>query len=112
MGSGLELCRRFYHEIVRPKVDVPHSAALMGRGSEVLGFDDEMSTDHNCEARVLLFVDHGVEVQPEVPTTFEDRPTWVEVHTLHKYFRDQLAFDIDAELTPQNWLTFPESILR
>ena len=110
--SGLGICERFYRKVVRPQLDVPHSAALMGRGSEVLGFDDEMSTDHNCEARVLLFVDHGVEVQPEVPTTFEDRPTWVEVHTLHKYFRDQLAFDIDAELTPQNWLTFPESILR
>ncbi|MER7250572.1 DUF4037 domain-containing protein [Kribbella sp. NPDC000426] len=110
--SGLGICERFYQKIVRPQLDVPHSAALLGRGSEVLGFDDEMSTDHNCEARVLLFVDHGVEVRPEVPATFEGRPTWVEVHTLHKYFRDQLAFDIDAELSPQNWLTFPESILR
>ncbi|WP_329000606.1 DUF4037 domain-containing protein [Kribbella sp. NBC_00709] len=112
MGSGLGICERFYENVVRPQVEVPHSAALMGRGSEVLGFDDEMSTDHNCEARVLLFVAEGVELRPTVPTTFEGRPTHVEVHTLRQYFADQLAFDIDADLTPQDWLTFPESILR
>ncbi|MET9271772.1 DUF4037 domain-containing protein [Kribbella sp. NPDC003557] len=112
MGSGLELCRRFYTEVVRPLVDVPHSAALMGRGSEVLGFDDEMSTDHNCEARVLLFVEHGGELRPEVPETFAGRPTLVEVHTVREYFRQQFGFEVDAELTPGDWLTFPESILR
>ncbi|NUR99273.1 MAG: DUF4037 domain-containing protein [Kribbellaceae bacterium] len=112
MRSGLELCGRFYDEVVRHVVDVPHSAALMGRGSEVLGFDDEMSTDHNCEARVLLFVADGAELHPEVPGTFEGRPAFVEVHTLRDYFLKQLAFDVDAELTPMDWLTFPESILR
>jgi hypothetical protein len=112
MGSGLGICERFYQQIVRPQVDVPHSAALMGRGSEVLGFDDEMSSDHNYEARVLLFVTEEVELRPELPTRFEGRPTQVDVYTLRKYFADQLAFDIDADLTPQDWLTFPESILR
>ncbi|WUJ70715.1 DUF4037 domain-containing protein [Kribbella soli] len=110
--SGLEICERFYFDVVRPQVDVPHSAALLGRGSEVLGFDDEMSSDHNYEARVLLFVAEGVDLQPELPTTFEGRPTQVDVHTLRKYFADQFGFDIDADLTPQDWLTFPESILR
>ncbi|MFI5694302.1 DUF4037 domain-containing protein [Kribbella sp. NPDC051586] len=112
MGSGLGICGRFYQQIVRPQVDVAHSAALLGRGSEVLGFDDEMSADHNYEARVLLFVAEGVELRPELPATFEGRPTQVDVHTLRQYFADQLRFDIDADLTPQDWLTFPESILR
>jgi hypothetical protein len=110
--SGLEICERFYSEVVRPLVGVPHSAALLGRGSEVLGFDDEMSTDHNCEARVLLFVEDGVELRVEVPETFAGRPTWVEVHTVREYFRQQFGFDVDGELTPGDWLTFPESILR
>ena len=49
---GLELSRRFYIEAVRPILDkyfpsLPHAAALLGYGSEVLGFDDEVSTDHN-----------------------------------------------------------------
>ncbi|TCC30085.1 DUF4037 domain-containing protein [Kribbella speibonae] len=112
MGSGLGLCRRFYSEVVGPIVDVPHSAGLMGRGSEVLGFDDDMSTDHNCEARVLLFVEDGVELRLEVPDAFEGRPALVEVHTLRQYFLDQLGFDVDGTLTPEDWLTFPESILR
>jgi hypothetical protein len=39
--SGLELSRRFYQEAVRPTLDaefpgLPHSAAVLGRGSEVL----------------------------------------------------------------------------
>jgi len=58
---GLELCRRFYWEAVRPILDahwpdLPHGAALLGGGSEVLGFDDAMSTDHHWGPRVMLFL--------------------------------------------------------
>jgi hypothetical protein len=106
------LCRRFYLDVVRPELEVPHSAALLGRGSEVLGFDDEMSADHNCEARVLLFVRDGAGLAPEVPERFEGRPALVEVHTVGGYFRDQLGWDPDHELTPRDWFTFPEQNLR
>lgn len=112
--SGQELSRRFYQEVVRPVLDpgVPHSAALMGRGSEVLGFDDEMSGDHNWEPRALLFVRAGDTLQPEVPDEFEGRTALVEVHTLREYFQAQLGFDPDEELTVRDWLTFPEQNLR
>ena len=58
---GLELSRRFYLELVRPLLDshfpgLPHAAALIGYGSEVLGFDSELSTDHAWCPRVLLFL--------------------------------------------------------
>jgi hypothetical protein len=58
---GLELSRRFYDELVRPLLDrhhpgLPHAAALIGYGSEVLGFDTEMSMDHAWCPRVLLFL--------------------------------------------------------
>ena len=58
---GLELSRRFYWEAVRPALDrslpaLPHSAALLGPGSETLGFDDEMSTDHGWGPRLQLFL--------------------------------------------------------
>ena len=58
---GLELSRRFYWEAVRPALDrsfpgLPHAAALLGSGSETLGFDDEMSTDHSWGPRLQLFL--------------------------------------------------------
>ena len=58
---GLELSRRFYQEAVRPILDaeypgLPHSAALIGPGSEVLGFDTPMSADHHWGPRVMLFL--------------------------------------------------------
>ena len=60
--SGLELARRFYEEVVGPIVlkrwpDLSYSAALIGPGSEVLGFDDGMSRDHHWGPRLLLFLD-------------------------------------------------------
>ncbi len=107
----MQLCRRFYEELVRPVVSVPHSAALMGRGSEVLGFDDEMSTDHNCEARVQLFVREGVTLRPEVPEQFQRRATLVTVHTIRDYFQQQLGWDSERELAVPDWFTFPEQNL-
>ncbi|MGM1065773.1 hypothetical protein [Saccharothrix sp. Mg75] len=59
---GLELSRRFYREAVEPLVrehfgEVPHSAARIGPGSEVLGFDTERSADHERGPRLQLFLD-------------------------------------------------------
>jgi hypothetical protein len=58
---GVELCRRFDWEAVRPVLDaefpgLTHSAALIGPGSEVLGFDTAMSTDHHWGPRAMLFL--------------------------------------------------------
>ena len=60
-GTGIQLSKRFYWEAVRPLLDqhypdLAHSAALIGDGSEVLGYDDNISTDHHWGPRVLLFV--------------------------------------------------------
>jgi hypothetical protein len=57
----MELSERFYLDAVRPLLvhslgDLPHAAALLGNGSEVLGYDDAMSTDHHWGPRVMLFV--------------------------------------------------------
>ncbi len=59
--SGLELSRRFFYEAVRPLVtsvfpDLRYAAALLGPGSEVLGFDNEMSMDHDWGPRLFMFL--------------------------------------------------------
>ena len=58
---GLELSRLFFFEAVKPILDTefPHlryDAALIGPGSEVLGFDTAQSTDHDWGPRVGLIV--------------------------------------------------------
>ena len=58
---GLELASYFYRDAVRPILDrrfpgLPHAAAVIGAGSEVLGFDDRVSTDHHWGPRAMLFL--------------------------------------------------------
>ena len=59
--SGLELAESLYVGGVRPilEADFPglaYAAALIGPGSEVLGFDDATSTDHHWGPRLMLFL--------------------------------------------------------
>ena len=58
---GLELSQLFYAEVVAPILEkalggVPYSAALIGWGSEVQGFDTVRSTDHAWGPRMQLFL--------------------------------------------------------
>lgn len=124
---GLTLGRRLYEEQVRPLLaeqfpDVPHSAALVGRGSEVLGLDDDTSMDHDWSARVLVFVtdEHeatrGAELADRLgsalPPTFGGHPVRPEVHSVRSWLLRELAIDIDREIRAADWLTMPEHVLR
>lgn len=58
---GLDLAEAFFHEAVEPVLarafpELRYTAALIGPGSEVLGFDTAMSTDHGWGPRTLLFL--------------------------------------------------------
>jgi hypothetical protein len=87
---GLELSRRFYHEAVRPLIharfgDLSHTAARIGTGSEVLGFDTARSADHEWGPRLQLFLtrpdagrhahDLVAALSNELPKTFHGFPT-------------------------------------
>src|ERR1700733_9889469 len=59
---GLELCERFYNEAIKPVMQsdfagLRYSAGLLGSGSEVLGFDNEMSSDHHWGPRAIIFLE-------------------------------------------------------
>ena len=59
--NGLDLSEAFFHEAVEPVVasvarDLRYAAALIGPGSEVLGYDDATSRDHDWAPRALLFL--------------------------------------------------------
>lgn len=58
---GLELAEAFYQEAVRPILDqsfpgLRYAAALLGSGSEVLGYDSPRSMDHHWGPRLHLFL--------------------------------------------------------
>ena len=59
--KGLELGRLFHEEAVRPLLEesfpsLRYAAAKLGGGSDVLGFDTEMSRDHDWGPRLDLFL--------------------------------------------------------
>ena len=60
--SGIELSRQFHCECVEPLLQehlptLRYASALIGPGSEVLGFDDSTSRDHDWGPRLLLFLE-------------------------------------------------------
>jgi len=60
--KGLDLCRGFFFEAAKPVLDMhfpslTYSAGLIGYGSDVLGYDDEVSRDHMWGPRFYLFLD-------------------------------------------------------
>jgi hypothetical protein len=133
---GLELSRRFYLEVVGPVLqaqfpDLKYSAALLGIGSEVLGYDTVRSTDHDWGPRVMLFLsqaDHArqageieARLRASLPETFLGYPVippnrtrdhmGFQILTLRGYILSYLGFDLDHDLEPADWVTFPEQKL-
>lgn len=140
--NGLALNERFYREVVAPLLRsqfpyLKYSAALIGWGSDVLGYDDLQSTDHNWGARFQLFLGERdyEKYQQNIqeifrqnlpaeyhgyPTTFpivgnedqrDERDSLthnIEVRTIRQYFSRYLGCDPYGELKTADWLTFAE----
>jgi hypothetical protein len=65
---GRELSRLFFEEAVKPVLDTEfpdlrYDAGLIDSGSEVLGFDTPLSSDHHWGPRVSLFVAEADQAQ-------------------------------------------------
>jgi hypothetical protein len=144
---GRELSRRFYFEAVRPILNaafpnLAHAAALVGPGSDVLGFDTPMSTDHDWGPRMFVLLrDEDAALAPTIhealrqrlPRVFHgypvsafeepgDAPVYdagegpvehrVVVRTLRSWLWSQLEYDLDRPLEAADWLTFASQALR
>ncbi len=90
---GLELARLFFEEVVKPLLDrdyptLRYDAALIGSGSEVLGFDTAISRDHHWGPRVTLYVSEDdypryaevlyEDLRHKLPHSFRGYPTSFE----------------------------------
>ncbi len=138
---GIDLARLFYVEQVRPLLDehfpgLPHSAALIGPGSEVLGFDSIRSTDHDWGPRLQLFLPDAEAgtgktaavsrmLTQRLPAEFLGYPTvfakssaaretashWVEVAGLRAGLTARIGFDPLAGARLSDWLATPTQVL-
>ena len=64
--KGLELCKEFYNQFGAPMLKEKFSeilplisVGLVGSGSECLGFDDDISCDHDFEPGFCIFLPEG-----------------------------------------------------
>ena len=143
---GAELGRRFYAEAVRPLLDaefpgLPHAAAHLGEGSDVLGYDTAMSRDHGWGPAVTLFLPEAESWQApairsmldaRLPDVFCGYPTGFAAHpadpasqvmtlgaperrvrttTVRAFARRQLGWDPADPLSVADWLSFPSQQL-
>jgi hypothetical protein len=75
---GIQLCGQFYAKIVCPLLEkhfpgLAYSAALLGDGSETLGYDTPMSRDHHWGPRVMLFVrEADIHLSPAIHAMLAD----------------------------------------
>jgi hypothetical protein len=133
---GVQLAGLFYAEAVRPLLgDLPHAAARVGPGSDVLGYDSARSADHDWGPRLELFVGPGVDaaalserLRHELPKRFRgwsthfapagarvrsmagtDGPVdhYVRVAEVGAWCGELLGFDPRAGVGVRDWLATP-----
>jgi hypothetical protein len=126
--AGRDVSRRLYTRVVGPLLaGVPHAAALLGDGSEVLGFDDEVSADHDFGPRLQVFLPPGVDPGPVhdalggLPEEVDGFPVafvygnrfgglphhQVEVTTAAEFCVERLGVDPAGAMTLADWLLVP-----
>jgi hypothetical protein len=142
--QGLALSESFYNQIVEPILaqrmpQLKYACALIGAGSEVLGFDTAMSRDHDWGPRLLLFVEpevfisQGAEIervlQHELPLQFRgfatqfalskpgvngenERRHRVDIFSIASFLKEYIDFDYAQTIATADWLTVPEQKLR
>ncbi len=140
--KGLELNELFYNEVVASIIksyfpDLRYSAALIGWGSDVLGYDDAQSADHNWGLRFQLFLsERDAEkyrkpindiLDERLPSEFRGHPVAfqivvnedqrgdvgslqhnIDVESITDFFLRYLGCDPFAEINVADWLAFSE----
>lgn len=136
---GIDLAKAFWEEKVRPTLveELPNkewAVALIGYGSDVLGFDTVTSTDHAWGPRVIVFLDEATlgarasdldeTLDRSLPQSFRGysvrfpRKDGAEPHhqvvltSVRSWFREYLGFDPLKEIVTREWLMAPSQILR
>ncbi|MGC4044587.1 MAG: DUF4037 domain-containing protein [Armatimonas sp.] len=108
----------FYTEAVRPILDaefpgLSYSAALIGAGSEVLGYDTPMSMDHDWGPRLLLFLapqNYATLAQPLTDTLSHKLPPTFHGHAVGTVANDNGTLRFEAGAGPLQHRVVPLTI--
>lgn len=127
-ATGIPLSRAFFDDVVAPllSASLPRlrfGAGRLGTGSDVLGFDDDVSRDHDWGLRLSLFVpadavgDVSALLDDDLPDTFRGLPTrfaftgespvrhHVEVTSVREFAVARLGFDPRDGIDVHDWLS-------
>ncbi len=134
--NGVELSRLYYESIVAPLLEqynggIAHAAGRLGTGSDVLGFDDDMSRDHDWGMRLTLLVEsaslNGLSdyLDARLPDKVHGHPTRfslsndptirhrIDIDTAERFTAERLGFDATSRINALEWLaTSSQSILE
>ena len=133
---GIELARRLHRDVVGPLLvaelgEDGYAAAILGPGSEVLGFDTVRSTDHDWGPRLQVFLPLTVigradelaeRIRARLPPTVAGHATaiaWSDGHQgngvqltgLTGWLTGRLGVDPRAGFGPEAWLATPTQAL-
>lgn len=121
-ANGRALCRAFYREVAAAALEgLPHDALLVGEGSDVQGYDQEISRDHNWGIRMTVFAREPERAEAalrrlprqwrgfSVSEVGEGRP--IEAIAPEKWFRRTLRAEDIRALPASWWLSVPQQHL-
>lgn len=129
MGAGSELSEAYYRQVVAPLLrsrwpTLRYAAGRLGSGSDVLGYDDQTSRDHDWGLRLCVLVAPDMtsavseHLQAMVPAEFQGLPTrpelsWagesslaIEVTSPDAFSLARLGVAATAEWCVSDWVSF------
>ena len=123
--KGLDLCEGFFQEHARPILEenfpnLRYTAGLLGYGSDVLGYDDAVSTDHMWGPRFYLFLSEtDIGKQADILKTFTSRlPYTYKGYSVHFSLPDPYdggvrhpEFITSGEVSPLLWIQTPQDFV-
>lgn len=113
---GRDLCCSFYQEFLKPALaGIRHDAVLIGEGSDVLGYDQNISRDHNWGVRATVFVEDpaAAPVMP-IPEKYRGvavKPENIVITTIDQWLLDNLGIADIGAISTAKWLSMPQQLL-